>query len=130
MKTNFSLLFYLKRQKNYISGNAPIYMRIITVQGKRAEMTTGRYCDPSRWNARAGKTTGNKDEVKLFNAYLDQLQAQVYKAQQSLADVAELITAEAIKNRFLGKSVLSQSLLEAVKAHSQKMKALVGKDYL
>ncbi|TCC96805.1 hypothetical protein EZ437_20670 [Pedobacter psychroterrae] len=28
MKTNFSLLFYLKKQKNYVSGNVPIYMRI------------------------------------------------------------------------------------------------------
>lgn len=35
MKTNFSLLFYLKKQKNYVSGNVPIYMRI-TVEGNRA----------------------------------------------------------------------------------------------
>jgi len=39
MKTNFSLLFYLKKQKNYVSGNVPIYMRI-TVAGNRAEMAT------------------------------------------------------------------------------------------
>ncbi|SDM86947.1 Arm DNA-binding domain-containing protein [Pedobacter antarcticus] len=32
MKTNLSLLFYLKKKKNYISGNTPIYMRI-TVDG-------------------------------------------------------------------------------------------------
>ena len=28
MKTNFSLLFYLKKQKNYVSGNVPIYMSV------------------------------------------------------------------------------------------------------
>lgn len=38
MKTNFSLLFYMKKQKNYQSGPAPIYMRI-TFNGKRAEAT-------------------------------------------------------------------------------------------
>jgi len=38
MKTNFSLLFYMKKQKNYQSGAAPIYMRI-TVDGKRAEIS-------------------------------------------------------------------------------------------
>ncbi|WP_316820494.1 hypothetical protein [Pedobacter gandavensis] len=37
MKSNFSLLFYLKKQKNYVSGNVPIYMRI-TVEGNRAEI--------------------------------------------------------------------------------------------
>jgi len=37
MKTNFSLLFYLKRQKNYKTGPAPIYMRItvnVSFRGK------------------------------------------------------------------------------------------------
>ncbi len=45
MKTNFSLLFYLKKQKNYKTGPAPIYMRI-TVNGKRSENSTGRECEP------------------------------------------------------------------------------------
>ena len=35
MKTNFSMLFYLKKQKNYTTGLAPIYQRI-TVDGRRA----------------------------------------------------------------------------------------------
>jgi len=48
MKTNFSLLFYMKKQKNYTKGIAPIYMRI-TVNGKRAESATGRSCEPERW---------------------------------------------------------------------------------
>lgn len=41
MKTNYSLLFYLKKQKNYEKGPAPIYMRI-TIEGKRVEAATGR----------------------------------------------------------------------------------------
>ncbi|WP_325386321.1 hypothetical protein, partial [Mucilaginibacter sp.] len=38
MKTNFSLLFYLKKPKNYQAGLVPIYLRI-TVNGKRSETT-------------------------------------------------------------------------------------------
>jgi len=38
MKTNFSLLFYLKKQKNYESGEVPVYLRI-TINSKRAEIT-------------------------------------------------------------------------------------------
>ncbi|MFP5081342.1 Arm DNA-binding domain-containing protein [Pedobacter sp. JCM 36344] len=45
MKTNFSLLFYMKKQKNYIKGVAPIYIRI-TVNVKRAESSAGRSCKP------------------------------------------------------------------------------------
>jgi hypothetical protein len=128
MKTNFSLLFYLKKQKNYISGTVPIYMRI-TVRGKRAEITTGRECEPAKWNAKAGKAIGTKEEVKLLNAYLDQLQTLVYQAYHSLTHAGEMITSNAIKNSFLGKVVISHTLLEAIKDHNQNMKALVGKDY-
>ena len=52
-KTNFNLLFYLKKQKAYVSGNMPVYMRI-TVNGKRSEVYAGRDCEPSGWNSHAG----------------------------------------------------------------------------
>jgi len=53
MKTNFSILFYMKKQKNYIAGSAPIYLRI-TVDGKRCEIATGRECVPEKWNSKLG----------------------------------------------------------------------------
>jgi hypothetical protein len=59
MKTNFGLLFYMKKPKNYQSGTAPIYMRII-VNGKRSEVTTGCECDPARWNIHSGRANGTK----------------------------------------------------------------------
>lgn len=40
MKNIFSLLFYLKRPKNYVAGAMPIYMRI-TVDGVPKELSTG-----------------------------------------------------------------------------------------
>jgi hypothetical protein len=78
MKTNFSLLFYMKKPKNYQSGVVPIYLRI-TVNGKRAEASTSRECDPVRWNAQAGRANGTKEEIRAFNAYLDDLQKKVYE---------------------------------------------------
>ncbi len=128
MKTNFSLLFYMKKQKNYQNGDAPIYLRI-TVAGKRAEITTGRECNPERWNSKTGRLTGTKDEVKSFNGYLDNLQAMVYQAHQTLTEERNVISAESIKNQFLGKEEKVHTLLEAVRDHNKKMKALIGKEY-
>jgi hypothetical protein len=67
MKTKISLLFYLKKPKNYQKGPVPIYLRI-TVESKRAEFTTGRECESSRWKAVAGRV------VKSVNAYLGNLE--------------------------------------------------------
>ncbi|WP_431295310.1 Arm DNA-binding domain-containing protein [Pedobacter sp. P26] len=91
MKTNFSLLFYLKKQKNYVSGNVPIYMRI-TVEGNRAEMATNRDCDPKRWNAKGSRAIGSKEEIKALNTHLDHLQNAIYYAHQRVFDMGLPIT--------------------------------------
>lgn len=65
MKTNSTLLFYLKKP-NYVKGVLPIYLRI-TVDGKRAELCTSRECEPELWNTKAGHMAGTKEEAKTMN---------------------------------------------------------------
>jgi len=126
MKTNFSLLFYMKKQKNYLEGVAPIYMRI-TVKGKRSEITTGRECLPERWNAVAGRVNGTKEDVRAFNAYLDDLTKKVYEAHRQLTEANCLITAEGLKNKFCGKEDRPRLLIEIFKEHNLQMSTLVEK---
>jgi hypothetical protein len=76
MKSNFSLLFYIRKQKNYKGGTMPIYMRI-TVNGKRADLSTGRECEPAKWNSKSGRAIGTRQETKSLNNYLDSLQSKV-----------------------------------------------------
>ena len=128
MKTTFSLLFYLKRPKNYENGPMPVYLRI-TVNGKRAETTSGRECLPANWNGKSGRFRGTKEEIKSFNAYLDNLQSQVYDAHKTLTEAGVLITADLIKNKLLGKTEKSRTLISVFKDHNKKVAALVGNEY-
>jgi len=128
MKTNFSLLFYLKKQKNYESGNVPVYMRI-TVNGKRSETSTGRECDPGQWNPYAGRLKGTKEETKKFNAFLDDLQSKVYESHRLLTADKENITAETIRMRLNGKVETERLLTEIFQAHNDKIKALIGTEF-
>jgi site-specific recombinase XerD len=128
MKTNFSLLFYLKKPKNYQSGPVPIYLRI-TVNGKRSETTSGRECEPLNWNCTTGRIKGTKEATKSFNAYLDNLQSQVYEAHRSLTESGAIITAEVLRNKLLGKSDKCRMLISIFKDHNKKVAALVGKEY-
>jgi len=80
MKTNFSALFFLKKPKNYTKGAVYFIFLRITVDGIRAEMSTSRNCEPERWNAKAGKVIGTKEDVKILNAYLENMKAEVYAA--------------------------------------------------
>lgn len=128
MKTSFSLLFYLKKPKNYTKGAVPVYLRI-TVDGKRAELATSRECEPGLWNTKAGHMTGTKEDTKSFNAYLDKMKAGVTAAHTLLCVEDGDITAESVKLRYLGKAQKAHTLCEAIKVHNKNMKALVGKDY-
>ena len=76
---SFSLLFYLKKPKNYLHGKMPIYLRI-TVDGRANEITTKRECEPKKWNSRTKRASGSIEDIKSLNAYLDVLQSKVYQA--------------------------------------------------
>ena len=128
MKTNFSLLFYMKKPKNYKEGAAPIYLRI-TVNGKRSEVSAGRSCLPSLWNAGSGRCDGKKNEIKSLNAYLDNLQHKVFEAHRLLTERDDLITAEKLRDQFLGKVEKQRTFIDVFKDHNQKLEALVGQEF-
>lgn len=118
----------MKKQKKYQSGPATIYMRI-TVNGKRAETTTGRLCELGRWNSQSGRANGTKEEIKAFNAYLDDLQNKIYEAHRQLTLADELVTAETIRDKFLGKSEKPRLLIEIFNEHNKRMETLIDKEY-
>jgi len=127
MKTNFSLLFYLKKPKNYVKGVVPIYLRI-TVDGKRAELCTSRECEPELWNTKAGHMAGTKEETKTLNTYLDKMKAGVTASHTLLCGEDTEITSEAVKSKYLGKAEKAHTICEAIKIHNKNMGALVEKD--
>ena len=128
MKTNFSLLFYLKKPKNYQEGLLPIYIRI-TVNGQRAELTSGRECAPDMWNVASNRLKGTREESRTLNAYLDNLQSQIYEAHYQQTVAGQPVTANELKNRMLGKTEKVRTLLSIFHDHNEKIAALAGKEY-
>jgi integrase len=68
----FNPLFFLRKPKNYLGGKQPVYMPI-TIDGARTDLSTQRKCDPDRWNSRAGRGNGTKEEFRVLNAYLKEI---------------------------------------------------------
>ena len=128
MRTTISLLFSLRKPKNYQSGEMPIYLRI-TVDGQRAELAVSRKCDPERWDAVSGRAIGSKADSRTLNAYLDDIQFKIYELQRRMSDADENITAETLKNRFIGKVEKARTLLAVFEDHNQKMESLVGQEF-
>lgn len=105
-----------------------IYMRI-TVNGKRADMSAGRECDPAKWNSHAGRAIGTKEETRALNNYLDSLQTKIRNAHQTLIDTNQHVTTESLQNQFTGKAEKSRYLMQLLREHNAKVKALIGNGF-
>jgi site-specific recombinase XerD len=128
MSKRIRIIFYLKKQRNYSTGPVPIYLRI-TVAGKRAELSTSRECEPSKWNSSAGRATGTREAVLSLNAYLNTLQQKVYEAHRRLLEQGKDISAEKVKAAYLGKQEKAYTLVEVLEAHNQRVESLLGSEY-
>lgn len=122
MKTasnTFGVTFYLKKQKTTQSGEAPIYARI-TVNAKRLEISVKRSIKENSWNPVKGTAKGSKEEISKLNQYLDQFKSGIVESYQQLAMQKKLITAELLKNTFLGKDQQDFTICKLIEYHNRE----------
>jgi len=67
--------------------------------------------------------------VRTLNSYLDTLDRDIEKAHTDLIKEGAAITAEAIKNKYLGITERPHYLMGIFADHNQKMEALLGKGF-
>lgn len=128
MKAKVSILFYAKRAKANVNGLIPIYSRI-TVDGKRIELTTGRFVELSKWSADAGRMKGTTDEARSINSHLDILKVRIIDAQMELIHRNVHVTAESLKLKLTGGDERARMLVPIFQDHNNKIKELIGKEY-
>lgn len=128
MKAKVSILFYAKRAKTNVNGLVPIYSRI-TVNGKRIELTTGRFVELSKWSADAGKMKGTTDDARSINNQLDILKMKIIDAQMELVHKNIPVTAEILKSKLTGSTERARMLVPIFQDHNNKIKELIGKEY-
>lgn len=128
MKAKVSILFYAKRAKTNVNGLVPIYSRI-TVNGKRIELTTGRFVELAKWSANAGKMKGTTDEARSINNQLDILKMKIIDAQMELVHKNIPVTSESLKLKLLGSNERARMLVPIFQDHNNKIKELIGKEY-
>lgn len=116
-RSTFSLLFWANtsRIKNT---QVPIYVRI-TVNGKRANISSQRRIPISIWDANRGIAKGTKQQTKIFNEYLEQVRAKIYESFEDLLSENKLITTQLIKSGFLGDDESNKTLLELFEYHKK-----------
>ena len=123
MKSTFKVLFYLKKGSEKKNGEVMIMARI-TIDGKLCQFSTKQSILPENWNIAAGKAKG-KDAGRI-NALLEDIKASLNNIYHEQQRRDNYVTAEKVKNEFLGHSEKHETILDLFKKHNDDVKQLVG----
>ncbi len=124
----YNLAFVLRKSRKNNEGKSPVYMRI-TVNGQRAEVSIKRNIHTDNWENKACKAKGYKSEVKQLNQYLETLKALMNDYHTEMIKMGEEVTAQSLKNKFLGISEDRRMLIEVFEYHNHQLKELEETNY-
>ncbi len=127
MRSTFKVLFYLKKNSLKPDGKAPIMGRI-TVNRSIAQFSCKLNIKPDLWDTKANKASGKSIEAQKINQKLDNIRTQIGKQYQSICDKDNFVTAEKVKNGYLGFGEEYRTLLSVADEFYEQFSKRVGKD--
>ena len=125
MKTTFNVLFFLKRDKQKQNGNVPLMCRI-TIDGKETRFSMKTDIDPNQWDVKQGKMTGRSAKAVEINALAENTKSVLNRIYHQELERMQSVTAEKVKNIFLGINTKQHTLLKLFKKHNADVKSLIG----
>ena len=114
-------IHFVLRMNKITNGIAPIYARI-TVNSKRCEISIKRKIPVENWNIGKGVAKSSSSENKQLNSYLEQIRKMMVQSYQDLVLSKQVVTAEAIKNKFLGLDISDMTLCKLIDYHNTNCK--------
>ena len=125
-RSTFKVLFYLKRQ-NEKNGKVPVMGRI-TVNGTIAQFSCKLNIRPALWDIEANKALGKSVEAQRINEKLEKMKALIMKQYDKISAVDNYVTAEKVKNGYLGFGDEYRTLLSVADEFLAEFAGRVGKD--
>ena len=127
MRSTFKVLFYLKKDKHKVQPVVPVMGRI-TVNGTIAQFSAKLSVPPHLWEVKGGRAKGKSLEADRINRYLDNIRIQIGKHYQSICDHDEYVSADKVKNAYLGFGKKYKLLLELCDEFCKEYKNRIDMD--
>lgn len=125
LESSFGITFFLKSSAKS-TNEKYIYLRI-TVDGVPKETSTKRKWDVKRWEQKTARATGNKEDAKALNLFLNSLELQISKYRDELSEKRETVSSIKLINFALGKTTVKSTIQQEFQLHNDQMLALVEK---
>ena len=127
MRSTFKVLFYLKRNKEKTQSAVPVMGRI-TVNGTISQFSAKLTVPERLWEVRGGRAKGRSLEADRINRYLDDIRSQIDRHYRDIRDRESYVTAEKVKNAWLGFGKRYRTLLETFRSFTDDLHGRIGVD--
>ena len=124
MKSTFSVIFYLRRDRKKRDGTCPVMCRI-TIDGIDTRFNTKLHVQLSKWDVNANKVSGINPDSRNLNARLDDIKASLHRIYHDLQRF-DIVTPEKIKGEFLGLDESGETILKLFDKHNEDVASMVG----
>lgn len=125
MKSSCKILFYLRRERINKEGKAPIFCRI-TISGEAIRFNLTISCRPEIWNSDFARANGKGQEATEINQALENYHASILKTYRQILERDNYVTAEKVRDSFLGFSKDNITLLSIFDDIIAETKSLIG----
>lgn len=123
--STFKILFYLR--KNYLDkeGKACIMIRI-TLNGDISQFSSKLSIEPKNWDTKNNKVIGKTTLARQLNSLLEEINRSIRNCYHEIEVRESYVTAEKVRNLFLGFETKQRSLLELFRRHNDDFSKLIG----
>ena len=99
----------------------------ITVNGKISQFSCKLDVEEKSWSVELGRICGRSIVAQEANRMLDKIRVGIDRAYQQISDRDNYVTAEKVRNAYLGLGMNHETLLAVFRQHNEDYKKQVGK---
>lgn len=124
-KSTFRILFYVRKNQVNKEGKASIMVRL-TINGETAQFSSKLEVEPDLWDVKGQKMDGNSWNARQLNSLLENIRVSLRNHFHDIEMHEACVTAEKVRNAFLGITIRQQTLLETFRKHNEDVQKLIG----
>ena len=91
----------------------------ITVDGSQTQFSCKLTVDPKLWDTKGGRVTGRSAAALETNRMLDKMRVRINRHYQEIMERDNFVTAEKVKNAFLGLEHRYHTLMQVYRRHNE-----------
>ena len=124
-KSTFRILFYVRKNQVNKEGKSSIMIRL-TINGDTSQFSSKLEVEPELWDVKGQKMSGSSLKARQLNSLLDDVRTSLKNHFHDIETHEAYVTAEKVRNAFLGITIRQQTLLGTFRKHNEDVQKLVG----